>query len=201
MKATRISIVVFLAFAQLAHAQPGVSAASATAAQTAPTTPASLPMTAEEATGQKETTFQLLDHLNTENVLLSAQIEHQKLVNKLAQVQAGKDPDDQQSNHAPVNNMPAPMVTNPQALMMSGTSAPPKGPNVELVSTSPKVNGGQPTATIVLANGRSINAVVGTKLPGVGVVTLVSAQQVLYRDGTGHEASLPFGSDSDGGSR
>lgn len=201
MKTTHISIVVFLTFVQLAHAQPGPSATSATAASAVPTTPTGSPMTAEEATGQKESAFQLLDHLRTENVVLSAQIEHQKLVNKLAQVQAGKDPDDQRSNPLPVNNMPAPMMTNPQALVMSGTSAQPKGPNVELVSTSPKVNGGQPTATIVLASGRTINAVVGTKIPGVGVVTLVSAQQVLYRDATGHEAGLTFGSDSDSGSR
>lgn len=185
---TSISNIVVAAAAALA--------ASATFAQ------ASAPaVTADQATGQKESTFTILDRLNTENVVLNAQIENAKLKKKLNDVLAGKDTDNAAGNSAPVGSFPQPMTMAPQNTAPA-IAAEPKGPSVQFVFTSPKVNGGRPTATIALANGRTVDADVGTKVPGVGTITAVSAQQVLYRGANGREAALPFiASGDDSGSR
>jgi type IV pilus biogenesis protein PilP len=175
MKTTLSKVAVVVASALSAH----IAFAQANA----------VPESAEQATGQKLTTFTILDRLNNENVVLAAQIQNAKLKRQLDDVIAGKDTDSASGNGA--GTFPA----QPQMGMQVGSPlmpAQPSGPTVQLVSSSPKLNSGRPTATIALPSGRTVNAVVGTKVPGVGTITLISATQVLYRAGDGHEAGLPF---------
>lgn len=155
-------------------------------------------ITSEDASGQKVNIFKTLDNLKTQKVLLSAQLENAKLQKQLDDVRSGKDPAGQTGNSAPGGQYsPAPSMGS----LSSVPSLPvePKGATVQLVSSSPKVNSGAPTATIGLPSGRIVTAVVGTKVPGLGTITVVSAEQVIYRRADGHEAGLPFVSESDSG--
>jgi len=173
MKTTTLKIALIVAatfMVQLANAQACTPAANA-----------------EDAAGQKATIFKELDCLNSENVILHAALNNAQLKKQIADIEAGKDADNHNGN-----GMPA-LPFKLQSLPVLGGE--PKGPMVQLVSTSPKVNNGQPTATIQLPSGRTVSAVVGTKVPNVGTITQVSAQQVLYRTANGQESWLPFASD------
>jgi len=154
--------------------------------------------TADCATEPQTNVFKRLDCLKTQKVLLSAELENAQLKKQLDDVRSGKDT----SN--PAGNATAGRFAPPPTMGMASvpTTLPePKGATVQLVSTSPKINDGRPTATIQLPSGRIVTAVAGTKLQGVGTVTLVSAQQVMYRATDGHEAGLPFAAEDDVGSR
>jgi type IV pilus biogenesis protein PilP len=173
-KHSKIASVVLSAFAF-----------SAAHAQTAPAAP-----TAAHAA---ESAFSQLDHLNSENTLLAAEIQNAALKKKLADIEAGRDPDGA-PNSAP--GYGAGGRVGPAA----GAAAPlveqrPREATVELVTTSPQVNQGKPTALISLPNGGRIGAVVGSRVPGVGTITAVSVHEVLASAG-GHSVSLPFDGDS-----
>lgn len=155
--------------------------------------PAAKSVTSDDATGQKGNIFKTLDALKTQKVLLSAELENAKLQKALDDVRSGKDP----SAPAAAPFAPPSMMSAPS--MLQAPPAEPKSATVQLVSSSPKVNAGVPTATIELPSGRIVTAIVGTKVPGLGTLTVVSAAQVIYRGSDGHEAALPFVADGDSG--
>lgn len=175
------------AFAPRVFAQaPAASAVSAAS------TPA---VSAEVATGDKENVFRQLDALKTQEALLAAQVRIATLQKQLRDAQSDK-------GSGSDANQPSPFARQQPLMGMPGNTpavpVEPKSARVRFVGDSPKVNNGQMTATIVLPSGGTINATVGTKVPGYGTVTRVSVSQVLYRTASGQENAFPFAHDSDG---
>src|SRR5471032_2627736 len=129
--------------------------------------------------------FDALDRINSDNALLQAQIQNASLRKKLADIQAGRDPDKQATaqNPAPgIQSFPiGPISTGTPVSTPAGPA--PRSALVELVSTSPQINNGAPTALIQMPNGARVPAMAGTKLQGVGTVLSVSARAVLVSDG------------------
>jgi type IV pilus biogenesis protein PilP len=140
--------------------------------------------------------FDTLDSINSSNALLAAQIKNAQLRKQLADVQAGRDPSAPQGNAqpgvlgGPSNMLPGGAPVSAQAF----ASVSQRGAVVLLVTTSPQVNKGAPTALVQLPSGGRVSATVGTKVPGVGTFKDVSTHSVLVDDGK-RVVALPFDGD------
>lgn len=121
--------------------------------------------------------FEQIDRINTENALLAAKAANAKLRKKLADAEAGHD-GTATAIHQP--RIPQPFDTQ---YTPPPTNMAPRTAVALLVTSSPHVNGGRPTALIQLPNGSRMNAAVGTKVPGVGVLRVVSVNEVTAFDG------------------
>jgi type IV pilus biogenesis protein PilP len=165
---------------------PATSAVSATSAPLE---------NAAAATGDKNNVFRQLDALKTQEALLAAQVRIATLQKQLRDAHSDK------GSSSDANQPSAFVRQTPMMVVPENTpdrTVEPKSARVRFVGDSPKVNNGQMTATIVLPNGGTINATVGTKVPGYGTVTRVSVSQVLYRTSSGQEDAFPFARESDG---
>jgi type IV pilus biogenesis protein PilP len=153
------------------------------------------PVPASDAQAHKSQ-FDALDSINSDNALLAAQIKNAQLRKQLADAQAGRDPSNPQGAAQPG------VSGGPSNILPGGTSVPtqafasasPRGAVVLLVTTSPQVNKGAPTALIQLPSGGRVSATVGTKVPGVGTFKEVSTHSVLVEDGK-RVVALPFDGD------
>jgi type IV pilus biogenesis protein PilP len=132
--------------------------------------------------------FDQLDRTNSDNALVAALIENAKLHKQLADIQAGRDPSMQQGATQPVT---LGMPSAPAAGTQPNYPAPARGAVVELVTTSPQVNGGAATALISLPSGGRVSAAAGAKVAGIGTVKSVSIHSVIVDDGK-HIYALPF---------
>lgn len=153
------------------------------------------PVPASDARASKSP-FDAMDSINSDNAMLAAQITNAKLRKQLADIQAGRDPSTPQSPTQPgIGGGPSNIMPGAPAVQaQSFPSASPRGAVVELVTTSPQVNNGAPTALIQLPNGGHVSATVGTKVPGVGTFKEVSTHSVLVENGK-HVVALPFDGD------
>ncbi len=148
----------------------------------------------QPAVTQAASAYTTLDKLNSENVLLRLQIENAKLRAKLAAVLSGKAQDATEGSTAQIG----PMGGRPSFAQQSvAPITPARESGVVMVSTSPKVNHGAPTALIALPGGGQTTATVGTRVPGFGTVTSISVNEVLVRS-KGQISSLPFLADTSG---
>lgn len=148
-----------------------------------------VPVAVENRSG-RATVYDAIDQLNTDSALLNAQIAHEKLKKTLADLVAGRDPSAGPSQSAAFGRQPA------MEGAIGAKAAAARGPSVAQVTTSPQVNGGAPTADVILPSGGHVAAKVGSRIPGAGVIESVSIHSVMVSDGK-RAIALPFASDGD----
>lgn len=112
-------------------------------------------------------TLEDLEKLRSENALLEAQLKNAELKSKIA-TQGGATPG----------------ITGDGA---QSSSAPPPGPRVMMIA------GGENNyrANVVMPSGAAISAGVGTSIPGLGVVSAITPNEVIVGRG-GSKRSLPL---------
>lgn len=126
-------------------------------------------------------TFGDLEKLRSENAMLGEQLKNAELKNKIAG-QGG-------------SNTFSPNGNNQNSANSGGVSKLPSGPRVVMIA------GGENNyrANILLSNGQSITASVGSSVPGYGPVSAITSSEVLFGVGKSKRsiALVTNGADSD----
>lgn len=187
------------AAAELPAPAPVIASAPAVAPVTTPafvaSDPSALPAPAvAEHRSVRATVFDTIDQINTDNALLNAQIAHENLKKALADAVSGHDPAAARQQSTAFGGQP--LMPNSIMPVAAAAANSARGAFVAQVTTSPLVNGGAPTADVVLPSGGHVAAKVGTRIPNLGVVDSVSIQSVQVNDGK-RTITLPFESEAD----
>ncbi len=134
--------------------------------------------------------FSEIDKINADSALIKAKLDNARLRKELTELESGRP----STSSAPMpQTFPGPMGLPQGAQQFS--NATPASAVVLLVTSSPRVNKGLPTALIRLPNGSNVSGTSGTKIPGVGTLRDVSVSQVTVQDGKGVSV-IPFDSGS-----